>query len=102
VVVLLFAGVGLEVICCLGLVVFRDAMDRLHCAGAAGFGAALVAAAVVVQDSFSLIGDKAIVLALFLLVANPVLTHMTARAVRMRALGDWRLRADEHVEVEAP
>jgi multisubunit Na+/H+ antiporter MnhG subunit len=100
VIVLLVAGVGVEAICCLGLVVMRDALDRLHCAGAVSFGAALVAAAVVVQDSFSLIGNKAAALGLLLLFANPVLVHVTARTARARALGDWRLQAED--EVEAP
>jgi multisubunit Na+/H+ antiporter MnhG subunit len=100
VIVLLVAGVGVQAICCLGLVVFRDALDRLHCAGAVGFGAALIAAAVVVQDSFSLIGNKAAALGLVLLFANPVLVHVTARTARARARGDWRLQPDE--EVEAP
>jgi multisubunit Na+/H+ antiporter MnhG subunit len=100
VLVLLIAGVGVEVVCCLGLVVFRDALDRLHCAGAVSFGLALVAAAVVVQDSFSLVGNKAAALGFALLFANPVLAHVTARTIRIRAHGDWRLQRDE--EVEAP
>jgi multisubunit Na+/H+ antiporter MnhG subunit len=100
VLVLLIAGVGVEAICCLGLVVMRDTLDRLHCAGAVGFGAALVAAAVVVQDSFSLIGNKAAALGFLLLFANPVVVHMTARTVRIRAHGDWRAQPGE--EPEAP
>jgi multisubunit Na+/H+ antiporter MnhG subunit len=102
VLVLLIAGVGVEAVCCLGLVVFRDALDRLHCASAVGFGAALAAAAVVVQDSFSLIGNKAAALGFVLLLANPVVVHVTARTARIRALGDWRLRPDEDVTVEEP
>jgi multisubunit Na+/H+ antiporter MnhG subunit len=96
--VLLIAGVAVQVLCCLGLIVMRDALDRLHCAGAVSIGAALVAAAVVVQDSFSLIGNKAFALGIALLFANPVLVHATARMVRLRALGDWRLRPGEDVE----
>lgn len=100
--VLLIAGVGVEVICGLGLIVLRDALDRLHCAGAASFGLALVAAAVVVEDSFSLIGNKAFLLGVALLFANPVLVHATARMARLRTLGDWRPRPGEDVEVEPP
>lgn len=100
--VLLIAGVGVEALCCLGLVVLCDALDRLHCAGAVSLGAALVAAAVVVRDSLSLIGDKAALLGLVLLFANPVLVHATARTVRIRTLGDWRLAPGEDVEVERP
>jgi multisubunit Na+/H+ antiporter MnhG subunit len=102
VLVLLIAGVGVEAVCCLGLVVLRDALDRLHCASAVGFGAALVAAAVVVQDSFSLIGNKAAALGLAILLANPLVIHATARTARMRTVGDWRLRPHEDVDVEGP
>jgi monovalent cation/proton antiporter MnhG/PhaG subunit len=93
--VLLFAGVGVEIVCVLGLVVMRDALDRLHCASAAGFGVLLIAVAVVVQESFSLIGNKALAIALILLVANPVLAHATARTIRIRRHGDWRARPEE-------
>jgi multisubunit Na+/H+ antiporter MnhG subunit len=102
VMVLLIAGVAVELICCVGLIAMRDALDRLHCAGAISFGFALVAAAVVVQDSFSLIGNKAFALGFALLFANPVLVHATARMARLRTLGDWRPRPHEDIEVEKP
>jgi hypothetical protein len=54
----------------------------------------------VVQDSFSLIGNKAAALGFLLLFANPVVVHMTARTVRIRAHGDWRVQPGE--EAEAP
>jgi multisubunit Na+/H+ antiporter MnhG subunit len=96
--ILLAAGVGVEVVCVLGLVLLRDALDRLHCAGAVGLGAALVCAAVVVRDSFSLIGDKAAALGFVLLFANPVLVHATARMIRIRRAGEWNVLGDD-VEV---
>jgi multisubunit Na+/H+ antiporter MnhG subunit len=96
--ILLAAGVGIEVICVLGLVLLRDAFDRLHCAGAVSLGAALVCAAVVVRDSFSLIGNKAAALGVMLLLANPVVVHTTARAIRIRRAGDWNVLGDD-VEV---
>ena len=34
-----------------------------------------------VRDSFSLIGNKALAIAAFVLVTSPVLTHFTARAL---------------------
>jgi monovalent cation/proton antiporter MnhG/PhaG subunit len=96
--ILLAAGVGIEVICVLGLVLLRDAFDRLHCAGAVSLGAALVCAAVVVRDSFSLIGNKAAAIGVMLLLANPVVVHTTARAIRIRRAGDWNVLGDD-VEV---
>lgn len=100
--VLVWAGVGIELVCCLGVLVLRDTLDRLHCAGAVGYGLLLVAVGVVVQESFSLIGDKALAMAALMLLAGPVLAHVTARTVRIRRRGRWELGADEDVEVEQP
>jgi multisubunit Na+/H+ antiporter MnhG subunit len=79
---LLAAGVAVELLACLGTLLMRDALDRLHYAGAATLAFVCIATAVVVRDSFSLIGDKALALAAFALVTSPVLVHMTARAIR--------------------
>ena len=78
---LLIAGVAVELLACSGVLLMRDALDRLHYAGAGTLAALLLAAAVLVRDSFSLIGDKAILLAAFVLVSAPVLTHFTAQAI---------------------
>jgi multicomponent Na+:H+ antiporter subunit G len=78
---LLVAGVAVELLVCAGVLLMRDALDRLHYTGAGTLAALLVAAAVLVRDSFSLIGDKAILLAAFVLVTAPVLTHFTAQAI---------------------
>ena len=96
--VLLAAGVGIQVLCVAGLVLLRDAFDRLHCAGAVSLGAALVCAAVVVRDSFSLIGNKAAAIGFVLLFANPVVVHATGRMIRIRRAGDWRALGED-VEV---
>jgi multicomponent Na+:H+ antiporter subunit G len=79
--VLLVAGVAVELLACAGVVLMRDALDRLHYTGAGTLAALLLAAAVLVRDSFSLIGNKAILLAAFVLVTTPVLTHFTAQAI---------------------
>jgi multisubunit Na+/H+ antiporter MnhG subunit len=47
-------------------------------------GAALVGAAVVVQEGRSPLGIKAILLVLFLWIASPLLAHATGRAARLR------------------
>src|SRR5205085_12298386 len=93
-VVLLVAGVGLEAVCCLGLIVMRDVYDRLHYAAPGAFGAGLIAIAVVVQESFSLIGNKALAAAAVLVLTGPVLVHVTARTARIRDHGDWRPQRD--------
>jgi len=99
-IVLLGLGVLLELVACLGIVAMRGVYDRLHFTGLTTLGAAAIAAAVLVDDSFSMIGDKALLVAVFVLVTAPVLTHATARAARVSEHGDWRLRRDERVDVE--
>jgi multicomponent Na+:H+ antiporter subunit G len=86
--VLLIAGVAIELLCCIGVLVMRGPYARLHYTAPAGVGALLIAIAVVVRQGFSLIGNKALLLAAFVLITAPVLSHVTARAARIRELGD--------------
>jgi multisubunit Na+/H+ antiporter MnhG subunit len=97
-VILLIAGGLLELIAVLGICVMRDAYDRLHYPGVAGFGAFLIGLAVVVRESFSLIGDKALLVGVILVLAGPVLVQTTVRSLLIRELGDWRVKARERSE----
>ena len=60
----------------------------LHYGAPAGIGALLLGLAVLLQQGFSLIGDKAMLIGVFVLLTSPVLSHVTARAAHIRALGD--------------
>jgi monovalent cation/proton antiporter MnhG/PhaG subunit len=85
VVVLLTFGVTVELACCLGVLVMSDAYDKLHYLGPAAIvGPLAIAAAVVVRESLSQAGVKALLVAALLMVASPVLTHATARALYIR------------------
>jgi len=96
--VLLAGGGTLQTLAVLGLVVMRNAYDRLHLLGLAGYGALLVACAILVRESFSLIGDKALVTGLVLVLFGPILAHATARSLRIREHGDWRAGIERHRE----
>ena len=98
--VFLIAGVALVLVSCLGALVFDAAHDRLHFGSPAVLGGIFIAVAVVVKESFSLVGDKAILIALFLLVASPMVTHAVGRAARTARRGTWRIGPDEGIEVE--
>jgi multisubunit Na+/H+ antiporter MnhG subunit len=97
-VVLLVAGGVLELIAVLGMCVMRDVYDRLHYVGLAGFGALLISVAILVRESFSLIGDKAMLVGVVLVLVGPVLVQTTVRSLLIRELGDWRTRARERAE----
>jgi monovalent cation/proton antiporter MnhG/PhaG subunit len=97
--VLLALGTGTLVLSAVGVLAMRSVYDRLHYVGSASVGGALVCIAVTVRESFSLIGNKSLLIAFFLLVTGPVLVHATARAARVRERGTWSLKEGEEVEV---
>jgi multisubunit Na+/H+ antiporter MnhG subunit len=96
--VLLGLGVMLELFAVLGVVVMRDAFDRLHYVGLAGYGALLIGISILVRESWSLIGNKALATGALLVVIGPVLTHTTMRSFRTRKRGDWRKGIEAEVE----
>ncbi len=82
---LLFIGVGIELLCCLGVWAGRNPYARLHFIGPATIlGSSFIAAAILVQDSFSQSGIKGILVVLILLATGPILSHATARAIYVR------------------
>ena len=87
--VLVWLGVAVELVCCIGLVAMRNAIDRLHYTGAAtAVGPALVAAAVCVEEGvFTTNGLDAIAVALLLALLGAALGISTARAIRLRERG---------------
>jgi multisubunit Na+/H+ antiporter MnhG subunit len=93
--VLLVTGGVLEILAVLGLCVMRDVYDRLHYVGLVGFGALLISVAIVVRESFSLIGDKALLVGVVLVLSGAVLVHTTMRSLLIREHGDWRAGIDQ-------
>jgi monovalent cation/proton antiporter MnhG/PhaG subunit len=82
--VLLWLGVATEVVCLVGVMWMRDALDQLHYAAAAtAVGPVLIAVAAGLTGFSSVSGTIGCVVACALLfVLNPVLTSATGRAGR--------------------
>jgi len=81
--VLLAIGVGCQLVCCLGVLVARNAYDRLHYAGAATtVGPFCIGTAIVIRESVSAGGIQTIVAVALLFLLNPVVVIATARAAR--------------------
>jgi monovalent cation/proton antiporter MnhG/PhaG subunit len=79
--VLLALGVGAQLICCLGVLLMRNAFDRLHYSSAATtVGPVLIGAAVMVRESVSAGGLETIAIVSLLFLLNPVVEIATARA----------------------
>jgi monovalent cation/proton antiporter MnhG/PhaG subunit len=93
--VLLVTGGALELLAVLGLCALRDVYDRMHFVGLAGYGALLVAVAIVFRESLSLIGDKALLVGIVLVLTGPVLVHVTMRSMLIREHGDWEVALDQ-------
>jgi multicomponent Na+:H+ antiporter subunit G len=83
--VLVGFGVAVELACCVGVLVMDDAYDKLHYLGPAAIvGPFVLAIAVLITESFSQAGVKALLTAGLLIVSSPVLSHATARALYIR------------------
>jgi multicomponent Na+:H+ antiporter subunit G len=82
--VLLWLGVALELLCCLGVLAMGTVYARLHFTAPAGLGAVAIALAILVRQGFSLMGDKALLVGAVGLLAAPVVSHAIARAAWIR------------------
>ena len=87
-VALLVLGCAAQVIACLGVARMRTALDRLHYTGASVLAVWAIALAILVDHGFSMIADKALLLAAFVLVSSPVAVQVLARAIRTSARGE--------------
>jgi multisubunit Na+/H+ antiporter MnhG subunit len=97
---LVAAALATAAICCAGLLLTRNAFDRLHFVAPASLAAILLAVAILVREGPTLIALMGGVLVAVVLVGSPLATHATARAARIGVRGDWRPGRDEPVERE--
>lgn len=97
---LLIIGLAAFLLTAIGLLVIKDVYERIHFTyPAATIGIVCIVAAVVVEKSVSQAGIKAVLTGAFVFWANPALSHATARAARVRRLGDWKPSDKEKIEV---
>lgn len=97
--VLLTGGVGITLLCCIGVLALNDAFDRLHFITSANtLSSALIALAVAVGKPLSNTTLKTILLLVLMIISGPILSHATARAVRIRRHGEWRIFPEEVYE----
>jgi multisubunit Na+/H+ antiporter MnhG subunit len=76
-----------------GVLVMRDAYQKLHFVTPAALVAPfLVALAIFVQMGLVENTGETFLALLFMVIAGPYLSHATIRAIRVRETGDWRLR----------
>jgi multisubunit Na+/H+ antiporter MnhG subunit len=87
--VLVGIGVAIELASVIGLLAMRNAIDRLHYAGAGtAVGPALIAAAICVEEGlFTTNGLNAVVVAVLLAILGGALATATGRVIRLRDRG---------------
>ena len=75
----------------LGVLLMRDAYQKLHFVTPAALVApVLVTLAVLVQMGMTENTGETCLALLFMVIAGPYLSHATMRALRVREKGDWR------------
>lgn len=98
--VLVGIAVGLAIICSIGVMVMRDAFQRLHfSAVVVTFSTLLIAIAVWVEEKDPQPRIKVILIGVILFVMNSVLTSATAKAVRIQQTGHWEPHPEEKIPV---
>jgi multisubunit Na+/H+ antiporter MnhG subunit len=89
--VLLGLAVVIVVGASLGVLLMRDAYQKLHFVTPAALVApVLVALAVLVQMGLYENSGETFLALFFMMIAGPYLSHATMRAIRVREKGDWR------------
>lgn len=89
--VLLGLAVAVALVSAVGVLAMRDAYQKLHYVTPLSLVApVLVALAVLVSSGFTDRSAQAGVTMLLVAIASPFLSHVTIRAARIRADGDWR------------
>jgi multicomponent Na+:H+ antiporter subunit G len=98
--VFLALGVLSFVATALGLLVDRDVYNRVqYTYPGSTVGVVSIVAALLVHEGFSQAGIKSILIGLILFWTNPILSHATARAARIRRKNQWPPAPDEQIPV---
>lgn len=101
--ILLGVGAIIALICSIGMMLARDALQRLHYSGAVvALTGPLVAAAVWVHEKPVEPRVKVLLTVGLLIFTNIVLSHATARAIRIRRKGKWSIEPAERDAMLAP
>jgi monovalent cation/proton antiporter MnhG/PhaG subunit len=95
---LLGIAVALAIVCSIGLLAMRDPYQRIHFTSPiVTLTMLLIGVAVFIEEPDSQARIKVVFIYLLMLVMNSVLSHATARAIRIRQLGRWPVTPDEQV-----
>lgn len=93
---LLGLAVAIVLASSVGILVMRDAYQKLHYVTPAALVApVIVGLAVLAQSGLTLDTAETGLALVFVVIAGPFLSHATIRAARIRETGDWRAGAGQ-------
>jgi monovalent cation/proton antiporter MnhG/PhaG subunit len=96
--VLVWIAVVLAIICAIGVAIVKNAFERLHFSSTVtSFSASLIALAVWIADPVWQSKIKVTLIALVLFLMNSILSHSTARAIRIFQEGQYEPKPDENI-----
>lgn len=96
--VLVGIAVGLAIICGTGVAIMPDALDQLHFSSpVTSVSAGLIVIAVWIDDPTWQSRLKVLLVAIVLFVMNSILSHSTARAIRIRKDKHFEPRPEDHI-----
>ena len=82
--VLMALGVAVQVLGVAGVTAMRRPLARLHYTSPSSLAAVLIAAALLLQEGLGQLSGRGLMLAALVVLCNPALTHVIARAIRVR------------------
>lgn len=98
--VLVSIATALAFICGVGVAIVKNPLERLHfSASVTSFSAALIAAAVWLDDPNWQSRLKVLLIAIVLFAMNSILSHSTARAIRIREAGHFEPRPKDQISL---
>lgn len=97
------ASVTLAIVCSLGLGIMSKPLEQLHFSSpVTSLSAALIVLAVWIDDPSWQSRLKVLLVAILLFAMNSMLSHSTARAIRIRTDKHFEPRPDDHIPVITP
>lgn len=96
--ILVYIAVGIAFLFAIGLAIVMNALERLHFSSTlAALSSALIVVAVWVDDPTWQSRLKATLTAIILFVMNSILSHSTARAIRIREEKHFEPKPEDHI-----
>lgn len=94
--VFLAAAAAVAVISSIGVLIMRDAYQKLHYVTPISLLAPVgIGIAVLIESGWSSGAAQTGLVIVVMAIASPFLSHATIRAARIRATGDWRSREEQ-------